>query len=123
MLVSTIFGFHVSEEDLLDCITACDSLLRHNKTILFLKQIVMGSEKWILCINVEQKGLWGKWNEPSPTTPKAGLHPEKAMLYLWWDWKGILYYELPLESQTINSSKYWFQLDQRKATLDESIRN
>ena len=122
MLMTTIFGFHVSEEDL-DCITACDSLLRHNKTILFLKQIVMGSEKWLLCINVEQKRLWGKRNEPSPTTPKAGLHPEKAMVYLWWDWKGILYYELPLENQTINSSKYWFQLDQGKATLDESIQN
>ena len=34
-----------------------------------------------------------------------------------------IYYELPLENQTINSSKYWFQLDQGKATLDESIQN
>ena len=112
-----------NNKSLLDCISDWDPLLKHNKNILFLKQIVMGSEKWLLCIDVEQKRLWGKRNEPSPTTPKAGLHPEKAMLYLWWDWKGILYYELPLENQTINSSKYWFQLDQGKATLDESIQN
>ena len=105
MLITMIFGFHISEDNLLNCITAYDSLLRHNKNILFLKQVVMGSEKWILCINVEQKGLWGKWNEPSPTTPKPGLHPKKAMC-LWWSWTGVLCYELPLENQTINFNKY-----------------
>ena len=45
MLITMIFGFHISEDNLLNCITAYDSLLRHNKNILFLKQVVMGSEK------------------------------------------------------------------------------
>ena len=79
----------------------------------------MGDEQWILYNNVEQKRSWGKWNEPPPATPKAGLHPKKAMLCIWWDWKGVLYYELLLEYQTINSSKYCSQLDQLKAALDE----
>ena len=78
-----------------------------------------GDEKWILYNNVEWKRSWGKRNEPPPTTPKAGLHPKKVMLYTWWDWKGVLYYELLLENQTINSSKYCSQLDQLKAALDE----
>ena len=38
---------------------------------------------------------------------------------IWWDWKGVLYYELLLENQTINSNKYCSQLDQLKAVLDE----
>ena len=50
----------------------------------------------------------GPWNEPLPTTPKAGLHP-KMMLYI--------YYELLPENQTINSNKYCSQLDQMKAAL------
>ena len=37
---------------------------------------------------------------------------------IWWDWKGVLYYELLLENQTINS-KYCSQLDRLKAALDE----
>ena len=41
------------------------------------------------------------------------------MLCIWWDWKGVLYYELLLENQTINSNKYCSQLDQLKVTLDE----
>ena len=79
----------------------------------------MGDQKWILYNNVEWKRLWGKRNEPPPTTPKAGLHPKKVIVCIWWDWKGVLYYELLLESQTINSNKYCSQLDQMKAALDE----
>ena len=41
------------------------------------------------------------------------------MLCLWWDWKGVLYYELLPESQTIHSNKYFSQLYQLKAALDK----
>ena len=58
-------------------------------------------------------------NEPPPTTPKAGLHPKKVMSCMWWDLKGVLYYELLPESQMINSNKYCSQLDPLKAALNE----
>ena len=107
------------EKNLLDHISTCDSLLKRNENIPFLKQIVTGDEKWLLYNNVEQKRSGGKRNEPPTTTPKAGLHPKKVMLCTWWDWKGVLYYELLLENQTINSNKYRSQLDQLKSALDE----
>ena len=53
------------------------------------------------------------------STPKAGLHPKWMMLYTWWDWKCGLYYELLPENQTINSNKYYCQLDQVKAAFNE----
>ena len=40
-------------------------------------------------------------------------------VYLPWDWKGVLYYELLLENETINSNKFCSQLDQLKAALDK----
>ena len=52
------------------------------------------------------------------TTPKVGLHP-KMMLYTWWDQKGILYNELLLENQTINSNKHCYQLGLVKAAFNE----
>ena len=61
----------------------------------------------------------GKQNEPPLTVPKAGLHPKKMMLCIWWNWKGVLYYELLPESQTTDSNKYRYQLDQLKAAIDE----
>ena len=41
------------------------------------------------------------------------------MLCILWDWKGVLYYELLLENQTINSNRCCSQLDQLKGALDE----
>ena len=76
-----------------------------------------GNEKWILYNYVEWK--WGQRKEQPPTTPKSSLHLKKVMLCIWWDWKGVLYYELLPENQTINSNKYCSQLDQLKAALNK----
>ena len=78
-----------------------------------------GNEKGTLYNNVEWKRLWGKQNETPPTTPKAGLHPKKVKLCRWQDWKGVLYYELLPENQTINSNKYCSRWDQMKDALDK----
>ena len=95
----------LSKNNLLDHISTCNSLLKCYKNVPFLKQIVMGDEHWIPYNNVEWERLWGKQNEPPPTTPKAGFHPKKMMLCIWWDWKGVLCYEILLENQMINSNK------------------
>ena len=42
----------LSEKNLPDHVSACDSLLKHNENVL---KIVMGNEKWILYNNVEWK--------------------------------------------------------------------
>ena len=54
------FPHKLSEKNLLDHISAWDSLLKRNENVLFLKQIVTGDEKWILYNNVEWKRPWGK---------------------------------------------------------------
>ena len=41
------------ERNLLDCVSACDSLLKRKENVQFLKQIVTGYEKWILYNIVE----------------------------------------------------------------------
>ena len=50
----------LSEKNLLDRISTCDSLLKRNENVPFLKQIVTGDEKWILYNNVEWKRSWGE---------------------------------------------------------------
>ena len=45
----------LNKRNLLDRISTCDFLLKRNKNVPFLKQIVMGSEKWILYNAVEWK--------------------------------------------------------------------
>ena len=59
-----------------------------------------------------------KWTT-TKTIPKTSLHPKNVILCVWWDWKGIPYYERLLENQTINSNKCFSQLDQLKAALNQ----
>ena len=77
----------------------------------------MGDEKWILYNNVEWKRLWGKQNEPTSHTKGQSSSKEGDVVYM--VGLGVLYYELLLENQTINSNIYCSQLDQMKAALDE----
>ena len=50
---------------------------------------------------------------------KGRYSSREVDLCIWWDWKVVLYYELLPENQTMNSTKYCFQLDQLKAALHE----
>ena len=91
MFIALISGFHIWK-NLIDHISACDSLLECNEDVLLLKQIVTSSVQQILYHNAKWRLSWCKWNEPPPTTPKAGVHPKKVIWCIWWNWKAVLYY-------------------------------
>lgn len=59
------------------------------------KSIMCGSEK------VLEKTNWTAIDQ------KVGLHLKKVMLYIWCDWKGIVYYELLSQNKILNSDKCW----------------
>ena len=50
----------LSEDNILVRISACDSLLKRNENVPFLKQIGAGNEWWILYNNMKWKRSWGK---------------------------------------------------------------
>ncbi|XP_011642710.1 histone-lysine N-methyltransferase SETMAR-like [Pogonomyrmex barbatus] len=104
----------LSEKNLMDRISACDSLLKRHQNEPFLKRMITGDEKWIVYNNVSRKRSWSKRSEAAQTIAKAELHPKKIMLSIWRDWKGIVYYELLPFNKTINSTKYCSQLAKLK---------
>ena len=53
---------------------------------------------------------------PEPE-PKNDLHPKKVMLPVWWDFEGIIYYELLRPNTTIDSKLYCEQLQNLKVAL------
>ena len=48
---------------------------------------------------------------------KNDLHPKKVMLSVWWDFEGIIYYELLRLNTTIDSKLYCEQLQNLKVAL------
>ncbi|XP_026830642.1 histone-lysine N-methyltransferase SETMAR-like [Ooceraea biroi] len=54
---------NLTENNLMDRISICDSLLKRNENNPFLKRIVTGDEKWIVYKNVERKRSWGERDE------------------------------------------------------------
>ena len=58
-----------------------------------------------------------KGDEPSKTSPKADIHQKKVLLSVWWDFKGVLFFELLPRNETIDLNVYCRQLE----NLNQSI--
>ncbi len=86
--------------------TMCELLLQRQQRKGFLHRIITGDEKWIHYDNPKRKPAWVKPGEPGPSTPKANIHGSKVMLCIWWDMKGVVYYELLKERETITGQVY-----------------
>ena len=100
-------------------INACDLHLKRNEFDPFLKRVITCDEKWIVYNNVVRKRPWPKRDESLQTTSKAELHQKKNMLSVWWDWKGVVFFELLPRNQTINSDVYCCQLNKLNAAVNE----
>ncbi|XP_032690173.1 histone-lysine N-methyltransferase SETMAR-like [Odontomachus brunneus] len=96
----------LSEAHLIQRISISDSLGKHEKNDPFLNRMVTGDEKWIVYNNIKSKRSWKDRSEPPQTISKAGFYPSKIMLSIWWDWKGVVFYELLPKNRTINSDVY-----------------
>lgn len=100
-------------------VTASEMLLQRYKAKSFLHRIITGDEKWIQYDNPKRKAAYVKRGEPGPSTPKPNIHGSKVMLCVWWDQKGIVYYELLKSGQTINGALYRQQLMRLKRAIAE----
>jgi len=85
----------------------------------FLHKIITGDEKWILCDNPKRRKSWVNPGQPSISTPKPNIHAKKVLLCIWWDWKGVLYYELLHPGETIMADRYQQQLINLNDALEE----
>ena len=65
--------------------------------------MITGDEKWITYDN-PRKRSWIKKGEKAQAIAKPGLR--KVILCMWWDWKGIVHYDLLSSNQIINSEFY-----------------
>ena len=59
-----------------------------------------------------------KPGHPAKSAAKPNIHGAKVMLCIWWDQKGVLYYELQKPGETINGERYRTQF-----SSEQGIKN
>ena len=90
-------------------------LVRHKKKS-FLHRVVTGDEKWIHYDNPKRK-KYVKPGQPAKLTAKPNIYGAKVMVCIWWDQKGVLYYELLKPGETINGERYQTKLIRLKRAI------
>lgn len=92
----------------------CDAalyLLTRHRTMDWLSYVVTGDEKWCLCVNHTRKRQWVDIDKKAEPDLKGELHPKKVMLSIWWDRKGVIYWELLPDNTTVTAEVYCCQLE------------
>ncbi|VUZ56094.1 unnamed protein product [Hymenolepis diminuta] len=89
-------------------------------TAPFFDRIITNSDEkwWILYNNVKRRRQGpgqDSDSKPIPQPRQSGTAPEKMLLCVWWDLKGIVYYESMGDDQAITSEVYYQQLIRLKA--------
>ena len=41
--------------------------------------------------------------QPAAKVQKRDIHGKKALLCIWWDWRGVIYFELLKSGQTVTA--------------------
>ncbi|GFU79539.1 mariner transposase [Trichonephila clavipes] len=73
-----------------------------------------------ICDIIVKRRLWLKRVEAAQTVAKPGLTSRKVLLCIWWDCKGMIYYELLPSGRTLNSDLYCHQLNRLKLAIDQN---
>ncbi|GFV98187.1 mariner Mos1 transposase [Trichonephila clavipes] len=81
--------------------------------------MVTGDKKGVTYDHIVRNPLWSKRSEAVQTVAKPEIAVRKVLLCIWWDWKGIIYYELLPYGQTLNSDLYCQQLGHLKLAIDQ----
>ncbi|UYV74724.1 SETMAR [Cordylochernes scorpioides] len=85
----------------------------------FLHRIVTSDEKWIHFSNPTRQKSWGLPGQFPKQTPRPNRFGKKAMLCIWWDQTGVVYFELLKPGETVNTSRYEQQMHSLREALNE----
>lgn len=107
----------------------CEVLFQRQQMKPFLHRLIVGGKKWILFDNTRKRKIKKKkklknvkikqdGGENSDSNLRSDCKSKKALLSIWWDCKGLIYYELT-ENEQLTSERYCEQLKIIKCLLEQ----
>jgi [histone H3]-lysine36 N-dimethyltransferase SETMAR len=97
----------------------CKELLTNPQDQRFYRRIVTCDEKWIYLRNPNKSNQWLSRGQPAEPVVKRKSFETKVMLCVWWNYEGVLHFELVPEGRAMNSELYCEQLDRMYTVLKE----
>lgn len=95
----------------------CSSLLEREENESFLDRIVTCDEKWVYYGHPPRESSWCLPGQRPKTVPKRTLTNKKVLLSVWWDIRGIIFYDFLPSGRTVNSEIYCDYLDRVQENL------
>ncbi|GFS85896.1 mariner Mos1 transposase [Trichonephila clavipes] len=95
----------LSEHQMENRKVTCEMLLQRHERKSYLYRIVTGDEKWIYFENPKWKKSWLSSGEAASSTPRPNRFGKMAMLCVWWDQSGIVYYEPRIDRKMTTMSQ------------------
>jgi histone-lysine N-methyltransferase SETMAR len=97
----------------------CRQLLNNPLNDRFWKRIVTSDEKWVFLVNHDRSKRWVPKGQTPPSVPRQNRFGKKVMLCVWWNFQGVLHFELVPNGRAINAELYCQQLDRVYDKLKE----
>ena len=89
----------------------CCQLLNNPLDDRLWKRIVTSDEKWVYLVNHDRSKRWVPKGQTRPSIPMQNQCGKKIMICVWWNFEGILHFELVPNGRAINVKLYCEQLD------------
>jgi len=92
-------------------IEVCKQLLENPLDERFFKRIVTCDEKWIYFRNHDTRRQWALSGQAVEPVAKRGRFEPKVMMCVWWNYHGVIHYELVPNGRAVNADLYSEQLE------------
>lgn len=109
----------LSAENALRRVDICKELLKNPFDSRFTKRIVTSDEKWIYFTNPDTSNQWLDIGQTAFPVVKHQRFERKVMLCVWWNYEGVIHFELIPNGKSIDSKLYSSQLHRMYEKLKE----
>jgi histone-lysine N-methyltransferase SETMAR len=100
-------------------IETCRKLLENPRDDRFIRRIVTSDEKWIYFNNPDKRNQWLDIGQVAQPVPRRERFSKKTLLCVWWNFEGVIHFELLPNGVTVDADLYCAQLDRMFAKLQQ----
>ncbi|CAF4758556.1 unnamed protein product, partial [Rotaria sp. Silwood2] len=100
-------------------VEVCRQLLENPLDDRFWERIVTSDEKWVYLVNHNLQKRWVPRGQDPPSVPHQDSIAKKVMICVWWNFEGVLHFELVPNGRAVNAELYCQQLDRVYDKLKE----